>query len=65
MPRIGDPAPDFAVVTTQSGAMKVSEFVFDPRHAIRAIIYYPINAGRNADEAMRFVTALQMAERNA
>ena len=45
--------------------MKVSEFVFDPKHTSWAIIYYPINAGRDVDEAMRFVTALQMADGNA
>lgn len=34
-------------------------FVIDPKRTIRAIIYYPLNAGRNVDEIMRLVTALQ------
>lgn len=40
-------------------------FVIDPKRTIRAIIYYPLNAGRNVDEILRLVTALQTVDKHA
>jgi peroxiredoxin 2/4 len=40
-------------------------FVIDPKRTIRALIYYPMNAGRNVDEVLRLVTALQTADKHA
>lgn len=40
-------------------------FVIDPKRVIRAIIYYPMNAGRNIDEVLRIVKALQTADNHA
>jgi len=40
-------------------------FVIDPKRVIRALIYYPMNAGRNVDEVLRLVTALQTADQFA
>ncbi len=37
-------------------------FVIDPKRTVRALIYYPMNAGRNVDEVLRLVTALQTAD---
>ena len=37
-------------------------FVIDPKRIIRALIYYPMNAGRNIEEVLRLVTALQTTE---
>ena len=37
-------------------------FVIDPKRVIRALIYYPMNAGRNVEEVLRLVTALQTAD---
>lgn len=37
-------------------------FVIDPKRLIRAIIYYPLNVGRNVDEVLRVVEALQTAD---
>jgi peroxiredoxin (alkyl hydroperoxide reductase subunit C) len=37
-------------------------FVIDPKRIIRAIIYYPMTAGRNVEEVLRIVTALQTAD---
>ena len=37
-------------------------FVIDPKRIIRALIYYPMNAGRNVDEVLRLITALQTAD---
>ena len=38
-------------------------FVIDPKRIIRALLYYPMNAGRNVEEILRLVTALQTADR--
>jgi peroxiredoxin (alkyl hydroperoxide reductase subunit C) len=40
-------------------------FLIDPKRVIRAIIYYPMNAGRNVDEILRLVKALQTADAHA
>jgi peroxiredoxin 2/4 len=40
-------------------------FVIDPKHVVRAIIYYPLNAGRNVEEVLRLVHALQTADEYA
>ena len=39
-------------------------FVIDPKHTIRAIIYYPLNTGRNVEEVVRLLDALQTADKN-
>ena len=40
-------------------------FVIDPKHVIRGIIYYPLNVGRNVDEVIRLLDALQTADKHA
>ena len=40
-------------------------FFIDPKRTIRAIIYYPLNTGRNVDEVVRVLDALQTADKNA
>lgn len=37
-------------------------FFIDPKNTIRAIIYYPLNVGRNVDEVKRTLQALQTAD---
>lgn len=39
-------------------------FVIDPKRTIRALVYYPLNVGRNMDEIERLVTALQTADKH-
>lgn len=40
-------------------------FFIDPKNNIRALLYYPLNLGRNVDELLRVFEALQTAELNA
>ena len=40
-------------------------FVIDPKRVIRALVYYPLNVGRNVDEVVRLLDALQTADKNA
>lgn len=39
-------------------------FIVDPQGILRAMVYYPMNAGRSIDEVFRLVTALQTADAN-
>jgi len=39
-------------------------FIIDPKRVVRALIYYPLNIGRNVDEVVRVVDALQTADKN-
>jgi peroxiredoxin (alkyl hydroperoxide reductase subunit C) len=39
-------------------------FFIDPKRTIRAMIYYPLNVGRNFDEILRVVDALQAVDRH-
>ena len=39
-------------------------FVIDPEGVLRAMIYYPLTTGRNMDEILRLVDALQVADKN-
>ncbi|MCD6547507.1 MAG: peroxiredoxin, partial [Nanoarchaeota archaeon] len=38
-------------------------FIVDPKGIIRAILYYPQETGRNIDEILRLVKALQTADK--
>ncbi len=37
-------------------------FVIDPNQIVRAIIYYPLTTGRNMDEIVRLIDALQVTD---
>lgn len=39
-------------------------FIIDPSKKIRLIIYYPLNVGRNMDEIVRALTALQFSDKH-
>jgi peroxiredoxin (alkyl hydroperoxide reductase subunit C) len=40
-------------------------FVIDPKRVVRALVYYPLNVGRNIDEVKRLLVALQTADKHA
>ncbi|WP_206611031.1 peroxiredoxin [Mariniphaga sediminis] len=40
-------------------------FFIDPQGKIRLIMYYPLNVGRNMDEIIRVLTALQTADKHS
>ncbi len=39
-------------------------FFIDPKRTLRAMIYYPLNVGRNFEEILRVVDALQTADKS-
>lgn len=42
-----------------------SVFVIDPKKTIRALVYYPMNVGRNIDEVLRLLEGLQTADKHS
>jgi peroxiredoxin (alkyl hydroperoxide reductase subunit C) len=42
-----------------------SVFLIDPKRTIRALVYYPMNVGRNIDEVKRVLEGLQTADKHA
>lgn len=39
-------------------------FIIDPKQMIRALVYYPMSAGRNLDEILRLIDALQTGDKH-
>ena len=37
-------------------------FIFDPEATVRAILYYPLSNGRNIDEVLRMLKAMQLSD---
>jgi peroxiredoxin (alkyl hydroperoxide reductase subunit C) len=40
-------------------------FIIDPNQKIRLILYYPLTTGRNMDEIVRIIDALQTTDKNS
>jgi peroxiredoxin 2/4 len=57
----------YGMVHTPSAVTATVRCVFfiDPKRILRAMIYYPLNVGRNFDEIARVVDALQTVDSNA
>lgn len=49
--------------TSDTAAIR-AVFVMDPERRLRAMIYYPLDVGRNMDEIVRLVDALQTGDEN-
>ncbi|MHB2017485.1 MAG: peroxiredoxin [Candidatus Xenobia bacterium] len=56
----------YGMVHTPSAATATVRCVFfiDPKRVLRAMIYYPLNVGRNFEEILRVVDALQTADKH-
>jgi peroxiredoxin (alkyl hydroperoxide reductase subunit C) len=39
-------------------------FIIDPQSVVRAILYYPLSNGRNMDEIMRLLLAMQLSDQH-
>ncbi len=62
---MGKVASLFGMVHPGKGTNTVrAVFVIDPKGIIRTILYYPQEAGRNMDEVLRIVKALQTVDNN-
>lgn len=67
-PVIGDPmgrvATRMGMLHPESTAATVrAVFIVDPNSVVRLIMYYPLEIGRNVDELLRAIKALQMADK--
>jgi peroxiredoxin 2/4 len=40
-------------------------FLIDPKRVVRALVYYPMNVGRNVDEIVRLLDGLQCADKHS
>jgi len=67
-PIIADPrgkvAEKLGLLHAESGTHTVrAVFIVDPNGTIRAILYYPLELGRNVDEILRMIAALQVGDK--
>jgi peroxiredoxin (alkyl hydroperoxide reductase subunit C) len=62
---LGSIAKMYGMIHPNKGTNTVrAVFIIDPKGVIRAILYYPQEVGRNIDEILRVVKALQVADNN-
>ena len=61
---MGDVAKTLGLIHAESSTATVrAVFIVDDKGVIRAILYYPLELGRNVDEILRMVEALQVSDR--
>ena len=60
----GDLAEMLGMIPTGSTQTARAVFIVDPKGTIRAIVYYPAELGRDWDEILRAVKALQVSDKN-
>ncbi|ADD08692.1 peroxiredoxin [Candidatus Aciduliprofundum boonei] len=60
----GDLADMLGMIPTGSTQTARAVFIVDPKGTIRAIVYYPAELGRDWDEILRAVKALQISDAN-
>ncbi|MFO8129630.1 MAG: peroxiredoxin [Bacteroidales bacterium] len=61
----GEVAKSMGMVHPGKGSQTVrATFLIDPRGVIRLILYYPQEIGRNMDEILRSLEALQISDKN-
>ena len=61
-----DVAEKYGMIMPEESSTEASRavFVIDDKQVIRAIIYYPLSTGRNMDEMIRLVKALQATDKH-
>lgn len=59
-----DVAEKYGMIMPEESSTEASRavFVIDDKQVVRAVIYYPLSTGRNMDEMVRLVKALQTAD---
>lgn len=57
----GEIASKYGMLQNNPKAVR-AVFVVDPKALVRAVIYYPFTTGRNLDEILRLVNALQVSD---
>jgi len=63
---MGEVAKKLGMIHAESGVVTVrAVFIVDDKGIIRAILYYPLNVGRNIDEILRLLLALQLSDKYA
>ncbi|MCD6477683.1 MAG: peroxiredoxin [Candidatus Aenigmarchaeota archaeon] len=61
----GDVACQLGIIHPSKGTNTVrAVFIVDPKGTVRTILYYPQELGRNMDEILRIVEALQISDKN-
>ena len=61
---MGEVARKLGMIHAESGVVTVrAVFIVDDQGVIRAMLYYPLNVGRNIDEILRLVEALQLSSK--
>ncbi len=60
----GDLAQTLGMIPSGSSTTARAVFIVDPSGTIRAIIYYPAEVGRDVDEILRALKALQVSDAN-
>ena len=60
----GDLAEKLGMIPTGATITARAVFIVDPKGVIRAIVYYPAEVGRDWDEILRALKALQTSDKN-
>ncbi len=60
----GDLAEKLGMIPSGSTQTARAVFIVDPKGTIRAIVYYPAEVGRDWDEILRALKALQVSDKN-
>ncbi len=60
----GDLAEKLGMIPTGATITARAVFIVDPKGIIRAIVYYPAEVGRDWDEILRALKALQVSDKN-
>jgi peroxiredoxin (alkyl hydroperoxide reductase subunit C) len=60
----GELAETLGMIPTGSTQTARAVFIVDPKGTIRAIVYYPAEVGRDWDEILRALKALQVSDKN-